>query len=395
MSVRPAAVLGPIYVSTFLTWMAYALVAVTLPFRFQALGFGVDQYGAVVAAFAAGMLLTEGLWGALAHRVARHSAVLALGAVVAVAFVALPFLGAVWEWALVYGGLGALTVFAIPLVRWLAFSAWGPGTGSAGTGRYAVFPGAGLVVGAALGTVLYEATGFVDLCLIAALVWLVGNGALHVIPWETIGVAAPGEGVAGRFRHVLSRRFLVVAALVAILYTCTTLTSNFLQYYSVALFGGSPTAAGFVIAGARAASLLAGFVLGPFIDRWGPPRSAPVGFLLLAVGALATFGSRSYAEMVASTLVLATGAGWLTAGLLPLALRPTPQELQSTAIGVYGSFEDLGQIVGPVVIGAAYAGFGPSSIFLAVALIASGGTVTALALASRDRRSNAAGPRPT
>jgi hypothetical protein len=103
----------------------------------------------------------------------------------------------------------------------------------------------------------------------------------------------------------------------------------------------------------------------------------PFGFLLIALGAFGTLYSASYTEMVGATIVLATGMGWLSAGLLPLALVTMPLPLQGTAVGVFGSFEDLGLLVGPIVLSSAYAAYGVDSMFLLVGLLALAGAVLA------------------
>jgi len=72
------------------------------------------------------------------------------------------------------------------------------------------------------------------------------------------------------------------------------------------------------------------------VDRWGPGRSAPLGFALAMLGTLGTLFSSSYAEMVVATIVFATGIGWLSASILPLALGPVKVELQGTRSGCSG-----------------------------------------------------------
>jgi len=167
---------------------------------------------------------------------------------------------------------------------------------------------------------------------------------------------------------------------VVVYFLAYSLTINFLQYYSVDLFGGTASEAGYVIGAARGVAVIAGLLLGPYIDRWGTGRSTPLGFLLMAMGALGTFFSVGYGEMVAATLVFSVGAGWLSASLLPLALGPIPRSAQGTAVGVFGSFEDMGLLVGPILIGAVYATYGALSIFPVVAVVALLGSAFAMGL---------------
>ena len=130
---------------------------------------------------------------------------------------------------------------------------------------------------------------------------------------------------------------------------------------------------GYVIGGVRGVALLTGVLIGSWVDRWGVNRAAPAGFLLLAAGALGSWVSSNYAEMTTSTLVLAIGAGWLGVTLLPMALSRIQPAHQGTAVGVFGSFEDLGLILGPLLLGAVYSALGPRNLFpvaVALALVA-------------------------
>lgn len=377
---RAASLLGPVYAFTTLSWASYALVTVALPFRFEALGLGVVQYGTVVAVLALGLLATEAAWGVLAHRVASRVWILSLGSMVALTFLGVGFSDSTPSFALSLGLLGALAIFPVPLMRWLAVTVGGPGTGGSGIARFSVFTGAGLISGSALGPVLYVAVGFFWLSVAATGLWVLATAVLVVMPWARLD-APPRRGSALlQVRSVFTRHFGTVCALVMLYFLCASLTSNFLQYYSVRPFGGTPAESGYVIGAARTTSLVCGLLLGRAVDRWGPSRSAPFGFLLLVAGSVGTLASQTYPEMVLATLVFGVGGGWLNVSLLPLSLATVPSELQGTAIGVFGSFEDLGQIEGPFLIGGAYAAIGVSAIFVVVAGVAALGAVAAAAL---------------
>ncbi len=387
----------PVYASTVLSMFAYSLVSVSLPFRFQALGLSVLAYGAVVAVFASGMLFTEGLFGALAYRIAHRGWILALGAAVAGLFLLLGFATTFATLAVSYALLGALFIFPIPLARWLALTARGPGTEGSGAARYAVFFGVGTITGSAVGPLLFGLIGFDHLVWVAAATWSVSIGVLAAPEWATSGLPRRIGGIAGPVRRVFTSHFAFLAFLVTLYFTCFALTTNFLQYYSVSLFGGSPADSGYIIGAARATTVVSGLLLGAVVDRYGPARSGPFGFLLLVAGALGTYFAGSFGAMILATLAFGVGSGWLSAGLLPLALGPVPLELQGTAVGVFGSFEDLGLLIGPAAIGAIYAGYGARAIFPFVAGIALVGMAGALWLhprvaRSRPTRGGSAGP---
>lgn len=376
----PARALPYVYASTTLMMMAYSLITVALPFRFQALGLSVLQYGTVLAVYALGMLVTESLWGVAAFRIGRASVLSGLGALVAVVVVAIGLAQSFLAFAATLGLLGMFAIFPIPLGRWLAVTARGPGTGGSGSGRYGLFFGLGLVAGTSTGPLVYVEFGFLSLAIASAAIFLTASLLLASIRWREVGLPPRDRGTLAQVRDLLHRHFLLCSALVVFYFLAYTLTINFLQYYSVSLFGGTPTDAGYVIGASRGVGVVAGLLLGPTVDRWGPERTSPLGFLLLAAGALGTFFAVGYGSMVAATLLFSVGTGWLSASILPLALGPVPRSVQGTAVGVFGSFEDLGLLIGPILIGSVYSAYGAHSVFPVVAGLALGGCAFALVL---------------
>jgi MFS family permease len=376
---------GLVYASTALSWFSYALLVVVLPFRFQSLGLSVVQYGVAVAVLALGMLLTEGVWGVLAFRIGKIRTLLSLGIVVALIYAAIGVSDNFVTMTVSLGLLGAIGIFQVPLVRWIALTAFGPGTGGRGTGIFGLFAGAGLVAGTALGPILFVESGFASLTLLVIALYLVGLALLVLLPWQEVSLPPRQSGFVRHVREVLTRPFALAASLAVFAFFARALVWNFLQYYSVALFHGTPSDAGYVIGAAQGASLLAGVLLGTVVDRWGPGRSTPFGFALLALGAFGTSFSSSYAEMTGATIVLAIGAGWLSASILPLALGPVRLQSQGTAVGVFGTFEDFGLLLGPILIGAVYAAYGVSSIFLVVGVVTLAGLLFSLMLGRAHR----------
>ena len=374
---RPTLVVGLVYASTTAVWASYSLLAVALPFRFQALGLSVVQYGVAIAVFALGMLITESVWGLLAFRIGNFRTIVALGLAVLVVYLAIDLSTSFLDLTVSLGIFGGLIIFPVPLFRWMAMIAGGPGTEGTGTGRYGLFFGGGMAVGSALGALCYESVGFQSLTFLAIGTYAVGLGLMAVLPWRTTRLPRAESGSLSLVRRVMSIPFVFASILVVLAYLTFTLVINFLQIYSVQTFGGTPSEAGYVIGVARATLLAAGFLLGGVVDRFRPQRTVPFGFLLIALGVLGTLFSPSYAAMVGSTIIFAIGMGWLSAAFLPLALETVPVPLQGTAVGVFGSFEDLGLLVGPILIGATYAAYGVSVVFEVVAVVALAGALLA------------------
>jgi MFS family permease len=402
LKVRPSVAVSLVYASSAVTWTSFALLGVVLPFRFQALGLSVVEYGVAIAILALGMLLTESFWGVLAFRIGNIRPIVGLGIVVVLIYAAIGFSTTFLTLAVSLGLLGALVIFPVPLMRWMALTALGPGTGGRGTGLFGLFFGTGIVAGTALGPFIYVDFGFTVLTVVIMASYSAGVALTVFLPWDQVALPRREPGFTRHVRAVFTTPFVIAAVLVVLALLVKSLVWSFLQYYSVTPFQGTPTEAGYVIGAAQATSLVAGVLLGILVDRWGPGRSAPFGFVLMALGTCGTLFSSTYSEMVGATMLFAVGVGWLSAGLLPLALSPVPRPLQGTAIGVFGSFEDFGLLIGPILISTVYATYGVRSVFLTVTLLAVAGAVVSL-LSYRSPRATpldsggtgAAEPHPT
>jgi predicted MFS family arabinose efflux permease len=389
---RPVGVQRYLYSATAFWGISIGLLSATLPFRFQQLGLPIFQYGLALSAYAAGTMLTEALWGAAAFRLGRPAIIVTLGAVVGGATVLLAFATTLSAFLLAEVVLGAMGVYLVPLMRWVALSYGGPGSEGTGTGRWSASLGIGLAVGVSVGPLAFVTFGFHDVAFASIAVLAVAVIAAAALPWSLTALPPGTHGRRPPLSSLSTRPFILALGLVLIAFTAMALTTNFLQYYSVAIFHGTTSEAGYVLGAGRLATLAASFALGSLVDRWGTGRSIPAGFVLLLVGGLATWASHSYAEMVASTLVFSAGVGWLFASILPLALDNMPRDYQGTAIGVFGVMEDAGLLVGPLLFGAVWTAYGPESIFPVVTALAAIGVAASLLVTSRGPRQR---PGPT
>jgi len=381
-----------LYSATACWGISVGLLSATLPFRFQQLGLPIVEYGLALAAYAGGMLLTESVWGALAFRLGRPRPIVAVGIVVGGATLLLAFATTFPAFLGAEALIGALGVYLAPLLRWVALSSGGPGSAGSGTGRWSSVFGLGLAIGVSVGPVGFVIFGFRDVALLSIVALGVAVAVAAALPWSLASLPPATRGRPLAVRTLATRPFLVALLLVLIAFIAMTFTTNFLQYFSIVLFGGTPSEAGYVLGAGRLVTLAAAFGLGTVVDRWGPGRAIPAGFLLLLMGGVATWVSRSFDEMVAATLLFSAGLGWLSASLLPLAVDAMPLDHQGAAIGVFGSMEDMGLLVGPLLFGSVWAWYGPTSIFPVVTALGAAGLAASLVVAPRGASAPPATP---
>jgi MFS family permease len=121
---------------------------------------------------------------------------------------------------------------------------------------------------------------------------------------------------------------------------------------------------GTLISTVAASQLVAILFLGWFSDRFGRKPMTIIGFLLCSGSFLLyLLANTAYQIFLVS---IAAGLG-LSATSLLLAIVPdvTPKRMYGMVVGIYGSCEDLGIIMGPLVYGLVWSAIGPVYIFVA------------------------------
>jgi len=147
---------------------------------------------------------------------------------------------------------------------------------------------------------------------------------------------------------------------------CATLGAvsirSFLPLYASERIGMSTLQIGLLISATSAAQLIAMLLLGLISDRIGRRRTAILGFLLASLTFPLFFIAKSPFDLTVVSLVVSLG---LSASSLLFWLVPevTPRGLYGTVVGMYGSFEDAGVILSPILYGVIWSSYGPVSIF--------------------------------
>jgi DHA1 family multidrug resistance protein-like MFS transporter len=151
---------------------------------------------------------------------------------------------------------------------------------------------------------------------------------------------------------------------------------SFLPIYATERIGMATIAVGGMMTTAALGRLVATPLIGRFSDRVDKRK-----LLAAILGAASIFLALFLTVKDSTQLTFVTFGVSLcfSSGVLSIAIHSAaaPKELSGMALGLYGTFEDLGLMVGSTVFGLSWAVFGPQSIFI----IASGATLTAALLA--------------
>ena len=357
----------PAYV-TLLLWNVSWSVTITgpvLPLYIESLGIGIVGWSTLAATFALGMFLFEWIWGSLSDRTNRKHLLIFSLLCMSVIFVLYTRHGSFFFFLVLQLLSGAVGVVVGPITR-ASVSDESP---SQSTGLFAsvwwVFSSVGRIIGPLIGT--YVAQGwsfeysFYASSAVSILLILV---VLRSFPRSHQSARKPRSMIYGvnSTMHRRPAQFLFLATVFA--FMGFSIVRTFLPLYASGQVGMSTVQIGTLISTVAASQLVAILFLGWVSDRYGRKPVAIVGFLLCSGSFLLyLLANTAYQVFLVS---IAAGLG-LSASLLLLSLVPdvTPKRMYGTVVGIYGSSEDLGIILGPLVYGLVWSAIGPVYIFVA------------------------------
>jgi len=341
-----------------------------MPLYAESLGIGIVEWGGLAASWALGMFVSEWIWGSLCDRSDRRwlmvlsliatSLITALYTIHSLvpAFILLELL------------TGAMGVTLGPTSR-AYISDESP---EASMGLYVSIWWAcfslGRIFGPLIGTYIAQTWSFESSFYVSSILSITLAAFILIsFPKQRIPrqPSAPSNVLVG-VKTILNLRsvsFLFVSTI--FVFIGKALITSFLPLYAAGPIKMSTIQVGSLIAALSGSQLLALPVVGWVSDRFGRKRTTFLGLLVSTFLLLLYFDDGSASEF--SLITIAFGFGVASSSLI-LAMIPdvTPRAMHGTAIGVYGSMEDLGMIIGPLVYGFVWAALAPAWIFIAASI---------------------------
>lgn len=354
----------PIYL-VLLLWSVLTSASVNgpvLPLYVQSLGIGVVDWSFLATSAALGMFLFEWIWGRISDRVDRRLlmflSVLGMSIIFPLYTVRslVPyFIFVQFSWGVVGVALGPITRAYVsdesPLKSVGLFaSLWWS------------FSTVGRIIGPLVGAYLAASCSFSCSFYASSALALV----LACIIMFTLPKSKPHATVqeAPRVRstfHMRSAGFLFLSAVFG--FIALSLVKSFLPLYVSEQMNMSTVQVGLLLSIIYAVQLAMMPLFGWLSDKFGRRRVAGVGLLSSSVMFLFYLVAGTQDQLFLVSVLVSLGLAALS---LLLAVIPeiTFDKSHGTAIGMYGSFEDLGFIIGPLVLGFVWNTFSPVSIFL-------------------------------
>ena len=351
-----------LFAGLFVVMMGFGIIMPILPMYAKSLGATSLHLGMIMATFSFFQFIFAPIWGALSDRIGRKP-ILMLGLVgymlshlingfansVAMLFVSRTL-----------GGI--LSSAVLPTAMAFISDVTGERERGAGMGVFGAAMGAGVIFGPSIGGFVshfansFRAPFFVAAGLVALLIPLAWAFLPESLPRERRVTGTPEEKprrlqeLANALRSELAIYF-VVAFLTS--FAAANLEGIF-AYFSLDKFGFGPREMGLVFTVIGVVSvLMQGFLVGPGINRYGENRLILVGLVGTAIGFILLTQSWNLLSLTAFVTLNMAGGALIRPGLTSAVSKQT-RTGQGATMGVMGSFDSLGRIVGPVMAGWLY-----------------------------------------
>ena len=364
--------LSPVYAVLFLRNMAWSLTinGPVMPLYARTLGLDVANWGLLAMALSAGLFM-EFVWGVVADRVHKGYFILLaliLTSLIYPLYTIKAFLPLFIVFQFVFGAIQVI----VGLTTRAVIAEASPGK-SAGFNMslWFFFATLGNIAGPIMGTYIATSLGYEYAFYTSiGIVWVAIAFFLltYLRKWSN-------DPPPVKLHRPLFAGFTQLLRIPTIQKTCTltllgflgcSLVASFLPIYASEQVGMTAIAVGSLATVAAMARLVTSPLIGRISDRVDKRKLL---FGILAIGCL-LFAMFPYASDAWQLTLLAVGvSATFSFGVLSISIHSTatPKAYSGMSLGLYGTFEDLGLMLGSLIFGFSWGTFGPSSVFVITA----------------------------
>jgi len=379
-----------LFLTVFVDLVGFGIILPLLPFYADRFGASGVQIAVLVFSYSVAQLLLAPVWGRLSDRFGRRPILIVglLGS--AASYVVFAFAGSILALLVsrIMAGVGGAN---IPVAQAYIADITPPAKRAGGMGLIGAAFGLGFIFGPAIGGLLApvapEAPGLAaaGLCFANAIL------AMFLLP-ESLSPEERADRVRLRdperisrlaeLRAILRNPVFFQILLLSFLFTAAFSAMHpVFPLFASDRFGIDERGVGWIFTylGTVSAIMQGGVVrfLAPRIGERGLIRLCSVPFV---AGLLLIALAQSLPVLLVALALLAVGFGGTLPSLVSLLSRASPDEVQGGSLGVGQSVGALARIVGPLTGGLAWDLTGPSSPFVAGAILAALGALLMLRL---------------
>lgn len=355
----------------FVTSFGAHIVATNLPSYAQVVGVGAFMIGLLIAVYDFAELFAKPVAGFIADRRGMKATLLA--GIAIFIFGSLLFLILDPKWLLLVRfiqGLGAAALSTVSITLVAKYFA----TSNRGTafGIYNAIKGAGYVIAPALGGFLAHGYGFSMIFIVSAAVGGVALMFSLFLPRDKTKAELDDDDDDISLREFFlifkEPRLLPVYAVIVINMFMVGILFGFLPVYLHSI-GYSPLQSGFFVSIATASYLLIQPVAGYLADKVSIRMTVLVGLLMASLSITAATFTSGLTLMVVIVLAgIGVGTVWTNSDTLISSMAD--QRTLGASMGAAQSFKELGDMIGPLLIGLLTQFFGVRVGFVTCGLLA-------------------------
>jgi len=361
-----------LFLIVFVDLVGFGLIIPLLPFYAERFGASPQLVTVLMAVFSLMSMIAAPLWGRISDRVGRRPVLMASMLASALAYLWMGFASELWMLFAARAFAGACAGNVAAAQAYIA-DVTPPERRARGMGMIGAAFGLGFIIGPALGglvagndiaTADLETPGLIA----AGLSFIAFLGVVLLLP-ESLPAGAPGRSSRSRiamFHAVLGRPVLarLLAVFFLVILAFAGMESTF-ALWAMRQYGWGPAQIGYVFTYVGLLSaVMQGGLIGPLTRRFGEEWLMLSGLALIALGLLVLPFARTLPPLVVAVSALALGMGLMQPSLNSLISRRAGAEEQGEIMGLAQSVGSLSRVLGPIIAGALFEGFGRNSPFL-------------------------------
>ncbi len=357
--------------SMFIFTLGFGIIIPVMGYFTKGMGAGALELGLLMASMSAMQFLFAPLWGRISDRTGRKPVLLVGLLGFALTFVMVGFSTQLWMLfvALIIGGI--LTAGIWPAV--LAYIADITTHEERGTlmGYAGAASGLGIIAGPAISSVLTTWGMTVPFFTSAALGLVTAIAGFFFLPeslqQDRMADAEKKMPVLSTLRTPLGLFFfLMLFATFAIACIDTTYVYFISDRFGMSelpsvmpFLGGhlvltGPNVLGIIFTAMGLIAVVSQLAVGTMMQKYGEEKTIIIGFGVLCAGMALVVVTVDLASLVLVTCLIALGGNLLNPAINTLVSKRTPQDQQGATMGLLGSFNSIGRVLGPSMGGFAY-----------------------------------------
>lgn len=358
----------PVYALVFLRALSLSLTVTgpIMPLYVRSLGISISQWSYLATSFAIGLISFEAFWGSMSDRLNRIRILVISMVLMSVVLPLYTFPGLLPYFFIFQFLIGAFFVMVGPTTRAI-IADWSPDDRLGfNMSLWSTCFALGGISGPVLGGLIARNFGYPAAFYASTAILMLGAVMMFVTGKDGDGKKRSNGGISelkNSFTSIMSYPRIRTTFLTAFLmFFGSSTIRSFIPIYASELYGMDEVSIGLMLTIGTTLQLFGTPIIGRLSDQINPKRIltfllASSGLLFLTYG----FAKTPLQLTIITSLVILT---FISSSVsLILLTRLAERETLGMTIGLYGSFEDLGLVVGPLVFGFVWDSFGPEYLF--------------------------------